>query len=130
MLAPTVWQAIGEATANVGKTIPAEFGSRVPNIASEKAQMTAETHSIWTFYIAPTLLKGQFVHPQYYKHSMELVCLLALCLAFKITQDQVNNFERGFESWVQTYEQYVLLVASRMFSDRLTVYITNMICCV
>ena len=41
VLAPTVWEAIGEATANAGKTIPAAFGSRVPNIASEKAQMIA-----------------------------------------------------------------------------------------
>ena len=58
MLALTVWEAIGEATMNAGKTIPAAFGSRVPNIASEKAQMTAKTHSIWTLYITPTLLKG------------------------------------------------------------------------
>jgi hypothetical protein len=55
---PTVWEAIGEATANAGKTIPAVFGSRVPNIASEKSQMTTKTHSIWTLYMAPTLLKG------------------------------------------------------------------------
>jgi hypothetical protein len=33
---PTIWQALGEATYNAGKTIPAAFGSRVPNIASEK----------------------------------------------------------------------------------------------
>jgi len=58
VLALMVWEGIGEATANAGKTIPAAFGSRVPNIASEKVKMTAETHSIWTLYIAPTLLKG------------------------------------------------------------------------
>jgi hypothetical protein len=130
MLAPAVWEAIGEATANAGKTIPAAFGSRVPNIASEKAQMIAETHSIWTLYIAPTLLKGRFMHPRYYKHFMELVRLLKLCLEFEITQDQVNDLERGFQSWVQKYERYVFLVASRMPSDRLTVYTTNMIRCV
>ena len=55
---PTVWQAIGEATYNAGKIIPAAFGSRVPNIASKKAHMIAETYSIWTLYIVPTLLKG------------------------------------------------------------------------
>jgi len=49
-------------------------------IASEKVQMTTETHSIWTSYITPTLLKGWFVHPQYYKHFMKLVWLLTLCL--------------------------------------------------
>jgi hypothetical protein len=118
VLAPTVWEAIGEATAKAGKTIPAAFGARVPNIASEKAQMIAETHSIWTLYIAPTLLKGRFVRPWYYKHFMELVQLLTLCLEFEITQDQVNDLERGFQSWVQKYERYVFLVASRMPSDR------------
>ena len=58
VLTPTVWQAIGEATYNASRTIPAAFGSRVPNIASEKAHMIAETYSIWILYIAPTLLKG------------------------------------------------------------------------
>jgi hypothetical protein len=58
VLMPTIWQAIGEATYNAGKTISAAFGSRVLNIALEKAHMIAETYSIWTLYITPTLLKG------------------------------------------------------------------------
>jgi hypothetical protein len=91
--------------------------------------MIAETHSIWTLYIAPTLLKGRFVHRKYYKHFMELVRLLTLCLEFEITQDQVNDLESGFQSWVQKYERYVFLVARRTPSDRLTVYTTNMIRC-
>ena len=62
VLMPTVWQAIGEATFNSGKTIPAAFSSRVPNIASEKAHMIAETYSIWTLHIAPILLKSRFQH--------------------------------------------------------------------
>jgi hypothetical protein len=62
VLAPKVWQAIRVATLDAGKTIPAAFGSRVPNIAAEKPQMTAETHSIWTLYLAPTLLNGWFIN--------------------------------------------------------------------
>ena len=58
VLMPMIWQAIGEATHNAGKTLPAAFGSRAFNIASEKAHMIAETYSIWTLYIASTLLKG------------------------------------------------------------------------
>jgi hypothetical protein len=127
MLAPTVWEAIGEATANAGKTIPSAFGSRVPNLASEKAQMTAETYSIWTLYIAPTLLKGRFVHTRYYDHFMRLVQLLTLCLEFEITQGQVDELERGFRSWVQKYERYAPVVASTTPSDRLAVYTTNTI---
>jgi hypothetical protein len=104
VLTKTVWEAIGEATAGAGKTIPAAFGSRVPNLALEKAQMTAETYSIWTLYIAPTLLKGRFVHTRYYDHFVKLIRLLSLCIDWEITQDQVDEIDKGFQSWVQTYE--------------------------
>ena len=106
VLAPTIWQAIGEATFNAGKTIPASFGSRVPNIASEKAHMIAETYSIWTLYVAPTLLKGRFRHQRYYKHFIQLVKLLMVCFEFEIGQVDVDNLETGFQSWVTDYERY------------------------
>ena len=93
----------------MGQTIPAAFGSRVSNIAVEKSQMTAETHSIWTVYLAPTLLNGRFINEQYYKHFIQLVQLLTLCLEFEITQDQINDLERGFQEWVEEYERYELL---------------------
>ena len=109
VLAPKVWQAIGMATLDAGKTIPAAFGSRVPNIAAEKSQMIAETHSIWTLYFAPTLLNGRFTNERYYKHFVQLVRLLTLCLKFEITQDQINDLERGFQEWVKVYERYELL---------------------
>ena len=108
VLAPAVWDAIGKATFDSGKTIPAAFGSRVPNIASEKAQMIAETYSIWTLYLAPVLLKGCFLNPRYYKHFKELVQLLTLCLEFEITQDKVDDLEVGFQKWVKDYELYIL----------------------
>jgi len=109
VLMPTVWQAIGEATYNAGKTIPAAFGSRVPNIASEKAHMTAETYSIWTLYFAPTLLKGRFRHQRYYKHFIRLVELLMVCFEYEITQEDVDNLETGFQSWVMDYEKYIYI---------------------
>jgi hypothetical protein len=109
VLMPTVWQAIGEATFNAGKTIPAAFGSRVPNIASEKAHMIAETYSIWTLFIAPTLLKGRFRHPRYYKHFIRLVELLMVCFEFEISQVDVDNLETGFQSWVMDYERCIFL---------------------
>ena len=68
MLAPSVWDAISKATFDAGKTIPAVFGSRIPNIASGKAQMIVETYSIWTLYLTPILLKGRFPNPHYYKN--------------------------------------------------------------
>ena len=105
----TVWQAIGEATFNAGKTIPAAFGSRVSNIALEKAHMIAETYSIWTLYIAPILLKGRFRHQRYYKHFIQLVKLLMVCFKFEISQEDVDNLETGFQSWVIDYEWCIFL---------------------
>jgi hypothetical protein len=107
VLMPTVWQAIGEATFNAGQTIPAAFGSRVPNIASEKAHMIAETYSIWTLYIAPTLLKGRFRHERYYKHFIQLVELLMVCFEFEMSQEDVDNLETGFQTWVMNYERCI-----------------------
>lgn len=109
VLMPTVWETIGEATYSAGKTIPASFGSRVPNIASEKAHMIAETYSIWTLHIAPILLKGRFRHQRYYKHFIQLVKLLMVCLEFEISQVDIDNLENGFQSWVLDYEKCVFL---------------------
>lgn len=109
VLMPTVWQAIGEATFNSGKTIPAAFGSRVPNVALEKAHMIAETYSIWTLHIAPVLLKGRFQHQRYYKHFIRLVKLLMVCFEFEISQEDVDDLEAGFQSWVIDYERCIFL---------------------
>ena len=108
MLAPSVWDAISKATFDAGKTIPVAFGSQIPNIASEKAKMIAETYSIWTLYLTPILLKGRFPNPCYYKNFKELVQLLTLCLEFEITHDQVDDLKMGFQKWVKDYERYVL----------------------
>jgi hypothetical protein len=104
-----VWNTIGEATFQAGETIPAAFGSRVPNIALEKSQMIAETYSIWTLYLAPVLLKGRFLNERYYKHFMKLVKLLACCIDLEITQEQIDDLDRNFQDWVRDYELYVLL---------------------
>ena len=116
---------------DAGKTIPATFGSRVPNIAAEKLQMTAETHSIWMLYLASTLLlNGRFTNEQYYKHFIQLVWLLTLCLKFEITQDQINDLERGFQEWVKVYEQYKLLSLPDVIWQVSRIYYQHMPSCV
>jgi hypothetical protein len=104
----TVWNAIGDSTFQAGETIPAAFGSRVPNIASEKAHMICETYSIWTLYLAPVLLKGRFLNERYYNHFMELVRLLTRCIDLEITQEEIDDLDRNFQKWVRDYELYVL----------------------
>jgi hypothetical protein len=104
----TVWEAIGEATFQAGETIPAAFGSRVPNVALEKAHMIAETYSIWTLYLAPVLLKGRFLNEHYYKHFVKLVQLLTRCIDLEIMHEEIDDLDQNFQKWVQDYEWYVL----------------------
>jgi hypothetical protein len=108
VITKTVWEAIGEATEAAGKTVPAAFGARLPNIALEKAHLTAEMRSIWTIYLAPTLLRGRFQHERYYKHFLELVSLLTLCLEFQLSESQIDELEEGFKIWVVKYEKYAI----------------------
>jgi hypothetical protein len=108
VFAKSVWEAIGEATAEAGKTIPAAFGARIPNIALEKRPLTAEMRSIWTVYLAPTLLRGRFRQELYYKHFLSLVRLLKLCLEFELSIEQVDELEAGFNTWVMEYERYAI----------------------
>jgi hypothetical protein len=68
-----IWEAIGEATAALGSTIPSAFGPHVPNIATHKTQYTAEMWSFWTLYLGPVLLRHQFQFQKYYTHFVRLV---------------------------------------------------------
>ena len=105
LLAEPVWQAIGNASAAAGDTIPSTFGSRVPNTATQKGQFTAETQTFWALYMAPILLRGRFKQDIIYNHFMELVRLFKLCLEYELSGEQVDEIEKGFASWVQRYER-------------------------
>jgi hypothetical protein len=57
-LAPTVFDAIGEAAAAAGDHIPATFSCQIPNLAKDRTYFTAESWSFWALYIGPVLLQG------------------------------------------------------------------------
>ena len=106
----TVWQAIGEATARTGSTLPSIFGPRLGNIAQDKGKAgTADAWSVWTLYIAPVLLRQRFHHQRYYKHFVDLVKLLILCLEFEQTKEEISRIRSGFIAWVNKYEECVTL---------------------
>lgn len=107
VLAPSVWDAIGEASASSGKTIPSAFSSRVPNVVQDGSQLKAETTSLWTLYLALVLLQNHFKSPKFYKHFVELVRLLNLCLNFEISNSELKSIWQGFQDWVLEYERYV-----------------------
>ncbi|PIL31775.1 hypothetical protein GSI_06479 [Ganoderma sinense ZZ0214-1] len=105
----TVWDAIGEATSRTGDTLPGIFGPRLGNIAKNKGNAgSADAWSVWTMYIAPVLLRQRFCHVRYYNHFVKLVQLLQLCLQFEISKDDIERVRKGFISWVQTYEKFVV----------------------
>ncbi|KAF9546385.1 hypothetical protein CPC08DRAFT_738550 [Agrocybe pediades] len=104
-LLPTVWEAIGKATAQSGSTIPTAYGARPPNIADNKMSCTADTWSFWLLYIGPILLQGRFTQEVYYTHFIELVKLVNMCLQFEIARTDVDVIRKGFASWVEQYER-------------------------
>ena len=102
---PHIWNEIGAATAACKATIPAAFGAPVPNIALKYSPMSAEMYSNWTLFIAPIVLRGRFKKAQYYRHFMQLVELLKLCLSFEISEEKLDQIDEGFRSWVKGYEK-------------------------
>lgn len=111
VLSPSVWEAIGEATARSGSTIPSAYGARPQNIASDKSYCTADSWSFWTLYLGPVLLQRRFTNPDLYTHFIKLVKLLNICLQFSITRDEIDEIRVGFQEWVREYEEYVASLA-------------------
>jgi hypothetical protein len=103
-LSQSIWEAISEATATSGSTIPSAYGAHIPNIARGLAYCTAEMWSFWTLYLGPILLQRRFQNPKYYTHFVDLVRLLNICLQFEITDDEIEEVRSGFIKWVSQYE--------------------------
>jgi hypothetical protein len=104
-LGKSVFEAIGEAAGSSGDTIPSAFGARVPNPAKDRSYFTAETWSLWALHLGPILLRGRFRRDVYYKHFIELVKLLNLCLSFDISSEELQEIRDGFAKWVLQYEK-------------------------
>ena len=89
-LPKSVWEAIGDAAARSGDTIPSDFGARMPNIHTERSSMTAETWSFWIMYLRPILLRDQFSKPVYYDHFVKLSRLVHLCMSYEMQQSDIS----------------------------------------
>ena len=109
---PTVWQAIGKATAQTGATLPTIFGPHLGNISQDHSSCTTDAWSVWTQYIAPVLLESKFTHQRYYNHFVDLVELLQLCLQYEMPREDVARIRSGFIDWVQKYERCAIFDVS------------------
>ncbi|THU96633.1 hypothetical protein K435DRAFT_819415 [Dendrothele bispora CBS 962.96] len=105
-LQKSVWEAIGEATVSAGSTMPSIYGPRLPDISKDGAYLSAEMISFWTLYLGPILLHSKFADQRYYDHFIPLVRLLNICLQFEISNDEVDQLENGFATWVNDYEDF------------------------
>lgn len=100
-----VWEAIGEATAASGSSVPGDFGARPRNVADDKTTCTADMWSFWMLYIGPVLLRRKFQKQVYYDHFIDLVKLVHICLQFEISQAEISKLRVGFKEWVENFEK-------------------------
>ena len=107
VLSPDIWQAVGTASAAATRTIPSSFGSSIPNPAKDCSSFTSSTWSVWSLFIAPTVLRGRFPDDRYYKHFCSLVKILNLCLQFEISGEDIDEIKLGICKWVEDYERCV-----------------------
>ncbi|KAJ6538261.1 hypothetical protein DFH09DRAFT_930551 [Mycena vulgaris] len=103
-LAKAIWEAIASRTSAAADSIPSAYGSRVPNIAKDRPNVSAEMWSFWTLYLGPVLLRRKFRSAKYYHHFIDLVRLLNICLQFEITDAEIETVRTGFIAWVRRYE--------------------------
>ena len=99
------WKQVGSETAASGKTIPSSFGPRLPNIADSLSNISADMWSFWVLFIGPVVLQNRFRHPKYFKHFVNLVSLINICLQRKISREEIDGLEKGFENWVRDYQR-------------------------
>jgi hypothetical protein len=104
VLSPSIWQAVGTTSAAATRTIPSSFGTSISNPATDCSSFTSSTWSMWSLFIAPTVLRGRFPEDRYYKHFCSHVRILDLCLQFEISEEDVDEIELGIRKWVVDYE--------------------------
>ena len=100
-----VWSAICQAGAASGKTIPSLFRPQVSNIEREQSSMMANAWSFWSQYISPVLLRNHFQNCHYYKHFIDLIHLIKLCLNYDMEPTDIEEIWHGFTKWVTEYEE-------------------------
>ena len=106
VLDPQTWQDVGAASAKATKTMPSSFGAAIPNPAKDCSYFTSSTWSVWSLFIAPTVLRNCFPEERYYKHFCSLVGILNLCLQFEISEKDIDDIESGIRKWVVDYERW------------------------
>ena len=69
VLNPRIWQVVGTTSVAAIRMIPSWFGTSIPNLATDCLSFTSLTWSMWSLFVAPTVLQGRFPNDRYYKLS-------------------------------------------------------------
>ena len=96
---------IGAATVRSRLTIPLCFGIGTPDPFDDYRSFTAESWSMWCFFVGPVVLRGRFTSERYYNHFCRLVKLFRTCLQLEISAEEVGELQTGFQQWVKDYER-------------------------
>jgi hypothetical protein len=102
---PVRWKQVGLDTAASAKTIPSSFGPHLPNIADSLSNISADMWSFWVLFVGPIVLQNRFQRPKYFEHFVNLVSLINICLQRKISREEIDKLEQGFENWVEGYQK-------------------------
>lgn len=105
LIHPTVWEAIGQETADAMATIPSAFVGKMPNIAKDQNLYKGEFYSFWFLYLAPILLRDRFEHRKYYDHACQLAKIIKSCMDLELRRDRVAELREEMIEWVTTYER-------------------------
>ncbi|CCO34236.1 hypothetical protein BN14_08330 [Rhizoctonia solani AG-1 IB] len=106
LLDSDVWTKIAKACPLACNNIPYAFGCRVPDPKKKRAELTAEARLLLATLLGPALLRGRLTNQKYYRHFINLVRLINMCIDFEITLDDVDIIRKGFAQWVKDYEKY------------------------
>jgi hypothetical protein len=83
ILDPHIWQDVGAASTKATKMIPMSFGTSISNPAKDHSSFMSLMWSMWSLFIAPTMLRHHFPKEHYYMHFCSLVRILNLCLQLR-----------------------------------------------
>ena len=61
-------------------------------------------NTVWSLFIAPTVLRHHFPEDHYYNHFCSLIRILNLCLQFEISENDIDEIKSGICKWVVDYE--------------------------
>jgi hypothetical protein len=103
-----VWKAIWQSSKDSNATMPSAYGPSMPNTPPDAIPWTSSLRAFWTLFFGPSLLRRRFKHERYYKHFVDLVKLLNICLQFEITRAEIVVVRKGFAKWVVDYERCIL----------------------